>query len=66
MYAPLPYREHRHPSFYLLLAQICAEQGDMVDATLQIQQFLKFSNNRKEKAAARQVLSELESQQNTK
>jgi tetratricopeptide (TPR) repeat protein len=58
--------EHHHPEFYFLLAQIYGEQGDVVDATLQVGKFLKFSNSRKEKDAARQYLSELQSQQNAK
>jgi tetratricopeptide (TPR) repeat protein len=59
-------REHHHPGFYLVLAQIYVKQGNVADATLQIRQFLKFSNSRKDKAAASQALAELQSQPNTK
>jgi tetratricopeptide (TPR) repeat protein len=58
--------EHHQPRLYFLLAQIYGKQGDVVDATLQIQQFVKFSSSRQDKDAARQFLSELQSQQNAK
>ena len=58
--------EHHQPGLYFLLGQIYGEQGDMVDATFQIRQFLKFSNARQVKEVARQYLSELHPQQNAK
>jgi tetratricopeptide (TPR) repeat protein len=58
--------EHHQPRLYLLLAQIYGEQSDLVDATLQIQQFAKFSSSRQDKDAARQYLSKLQSQQNAR
>jgi tetratricopeptide (TPR) repeat protein len=58
--------EHHQPGFFFLLAQIYGEQGDLVDATLQIQQFLKFSHSPQDKDEAKEYLSELQSQQNAK
>jgi tetratricopeptide (TPR) repeat protein len=58
--------QHHQPGLYFLLAQIYGDQGDVVDASLQIQQFLKFSNSRQDKDSAREYLSELESQQSAK
>jgi hypothetical protein len=58
--------EHHQPSFFFLLAQIYGEQGDLVDATLQVQQFQKFSNSRQDKDSAREYLSELQSRLNAK
>ena len=58
--------EHHQPGLNFLLAQIYGEQGDLADATLQIRQFLKFSNSRQDKDSARQYLSELQSKLNTK
>jgi tetratricopeptide (TPR) repeat protein len=53
---------HRQPAFNFLLAQIYGEQGDLVNATLQVQQFVKFSNSRQDKDSAREYLSQLKSQ----
>jgi len=58
--------EHHQPGLNFLLAQIYGEQGDLADATLQIRQFLKFSNSRQDKDSARQYLLELQSKLNTK
>lgn len=58
--------DHHQPGLNFLLAQIYAQQGDLADATLQVRQFLKFSNSRQDKDFARQYLSELQSQPNTK
>jgi tetratricopeptide (TPR) repeat protein len=58
--------EHHLPDLYFLLAQIYGKQGDVVDAAAQVREFLKFSNNRLEKDAAKQYLSELQSQQTAK
>jgi len=58
--------EHHLPGLYLLLAQIYGQQGDFVEAATQVQQFLKFSDNRQEKDAARQYLTELQSKQAAK
>jgi tetratricopeptide (TPR) repeat protein len=58
--------EHHQPGFNFLLAQIYGEERDLVNATLQIQQFLKFSNNRRSKDSAKEYLSELQSQLNAK
>jgi tetratricopeptide (TPR) repeat protein len=58
--------EHHQPRLYFLLGQIYGEQGDLADATLQIRQFLKFTNARQDKVFARQYLSELRSQPNAK
>jgi hypothetical protein len=38
----------------------------VTDATLQVQQYLKFSNNRQDKDAAKEYLSQLQAQQNAK
>jgi tetratricopeptide (TPR) repeat protein len=58
--------EHHLPGVYFLLAQIYGQQGDVTDAAAQVRQFLKFSNSGEEKDAARQYLSELQSQQSEK
>jgi TolA-binding protein len=58
--------EHHQPGLYFLLAQIYGEQGDVVDAGVQIQQFLKYSLSRADKDVAKQYLSELQSQQSAK
>jgi tetratricopeptide (TPR) repeat protein len=58
--------EHYQPGFNFLLAQIYGEQHNLVDATLQIQNFLKFSSSRQDKDSAREYLSELESLLNAK
>jgi hypothetical protein len=58
--------EHHQPGLYFLLAQTYGEQGDVVDATLQVQQFVKFSTSKQDKDDAREYLSELQSHQNTK
>jgi tetratricopeptide (TPR) repeat protein len=57
---------HHQPAFNFLLAQVYAAQGDVTDATLQVQQYLKFSNNRQDKDAAKEYLSQLQAQQNAK
>jgi tetratricopeptide (TPR) repeat protein len=58
--------EHHPPGLNFLLAQIYAEQGDLVDATFQIQQFLKLSNSRQDKDSAKAYLSDLQSRLNAK
>jgi hypothetical protein len=58
--------EHRQPALNFLLAQIYGQLGDLPDATAQIQQYLKYSNSRQEKDAAREYLAELQSQQKPK
>jgi hypothetical protein len=58
--------EHHQPSLYFLLAQIYGEQGDVADAQAQIRLFLKYSNVRQDKDAAKQYLATLQSEQNTK
>jgi hypothetical protein len=58
--------EHHQSAFFFLLAQIYGEHGDLVDATLQIQQFVKFSNSRQDKDSAREYLSELQTRLNAK
>jgi tetratricopeptide (TPR) repeat protein len=57
---------HHQPAFNFLLAQIYGEQGNMADATVQIQQFVKYSSSKQDKDAARQYLSQLQAQQNAK
>src|ERR1700722_5100858 len=57
---------HHQPGLNFLLAQIYGEQGDLVDAKLQIQQFQKFSNSKQDKDSAREYLSELQSRLNAK
>jgi hypothetical protein len=59
-------REHRQPGLHFLLAQIYAEEGDLVNATAQVQQFLKFNNDRQNEETARHYLAKLESQQAAK
>ena len=54
------------PGLYFLLAQIYGEQGDVADASVQIRQFLKFSDRRQDKDAAKKYMAELQSRQNTK
>ena len=58
--------EHHQPGFYFLLAQIYGEQHDLVDATLQIQQFVKYSSNRQDRDNAKEYLAELQSRLNAK
>ena len=55
--------QHHQPALNFLLAQIYGEQGDIAAATQQIQQYLKFNNNRQEKDAAKRYLSELQAKQ---
>ncbi|HEV7967715.1 MAG TPA: hypothetical protein VGP19_09105 [Candidatus Acidoferrales bacterium] len=57
---------HHQPGLNFLLAQIYGQQGDVANATVQIQQFMKYSNSRQDKDAAKQYLSDLQSQQNSK
>lgn len=54
--------EHHQPAFNFLLAQIYGRQGDLANATLQIQQFQKYSNSQKDRDTAKEYLSELQSQ----
>jgi hypothetical protein len=58
--------EHHQPGLNFLLAQIYGQQRDLADATLQIQQFLKYSKSKQNKDSAREYLSELQSQLNAK
>ena len=58
--------EHHLPGLYFLLARIYGQQGDVVDAAAQVRQFLKVSKSGQDKDAARQYLSELQSQQTSK
>jgi tetratricopeptide (TPR) repeat protein len=58
--------EHHQPGLNFLLAQIYGQQGDVVDATVQIQQFVKYSSSRPDKDAAKEYLSELQSKQTAK
>ena len=58
--------EHHQPGFYFLLAQIYGEQHDLVDATLQVQQFVKYSSNRQDRDNAKEYLAELQSRLNAK
>jgi tetratricopeptide (TPR) repeat protein len=58
--------DHHQPGLNFLLAQIYGEQRDVFDATVQIRQFVKYSNSRQDKDAAREYLSELQSQLNAK
>ena len=58
--------EHHQPGFFFLLAQIYGEQRDLLGATLQIQQFVKFSHSQQDKDSAKEYLSELETQLNAK
>ena len=58
--------QHHQPGLCFLLAQIYGEQGDVADASAQIRQFLKFSDRRQDKDAAKKYLAELQSQQKAK
>jgi hypothetical protein len=58
--------EHHQPALNFLLAQIYGEQRDLTNATLQIHQFLKYSNNKQDKDSAKEYLAELQSQLNAK
>jgi hypothetical protein len=58
--------EHHQPGLYFLLAQIYGEQGDVADAQAQIKLFLKYSNVREDKDAAKQYLAKLQSEQSAK
>jgi hypothetical protein len=54
--------EHRQPAFNFLLAQIYGQQGDLADATLQIDEFEKYSKSQQDKDTAKEYLSELQAQ----
>ena len=58
--------QHHQPGFNFLLALIYSRQGDVTNATLQAQQFMKFTSNPDDKKEAKEFLSELQSQQNPK
>lgn len=58
--------EHHLPDLFFLLARIYGQQGDVFDAAAQVRQFLKISKSGQDKDAARQYLSELQSQQTAK
>jgi hypothetical protein len=58
--------EHHQPGLNFLLAQIYGEQGDVADAQAQIKLFLKYSNVRQDKDAAKQYLAKLQSEQSAK
>jgi tetratricopeptide (TPR) repeat protein len=58
--------EHRQPTFNFLLAQIYGEQGDLADATAQVQQYLKFSKSRQDQDDAKAYLSQLQSRLSAK
>ena len=58
--------EHHQPGLYFLLAQIYGEQGDVANAAAQVRQFLKNNISRQDKDAAKQYLTQLQSQQNAK
>lgn len=57
---------HDEPSLYLLLAEIYERQGDVANAIVQLQLFLKHPTDRPREDAARQLLAKLESQQPTR
>jgi len=57
---------HHQPAFNFLLAQIYGQQGDMADASAQIQQFVKYSPSKQDRDAAKEYLSELQSQLSAK
>jgi tetratricopeptide (TPR) repeat protein len=52
--------DHHQPGLNFLMAQIYGQQGDVVEATVQVQQFVKFSKNRQDQDSAREYLSELQ------
>ncbi|HLJ24515.1 MAG TPA: tetratricopeptide repeat protein [Candidatus Acidoferrales bacterium] len=58
--------QHHQPGLIFLLAQIYGQQGDVVDATFQIQRFVKYATTKQEKDNAKEYLSQLESQQKSK
>jgi tetratricopeptide (TPR) repeat protein len=55
---------HHQPNLFFLLAQIYGEQKDVINASAQIQQFVKYTPKREDKDLAKQYLSELQSRQN--
>jgi tetratricopeptide (TPR) repeat protein len=57
---------HNQPNFYFLLAEICGENGDLANATLAINRFLKVSTDREQRDTAKLYLEKLQSQENTK
>jgi tetratricopeptide (TPR) repeat protein len=56
--------EHHQPGLFFLLAQIYGEERDLVDATVQIQQFVKYSRSQQDRDSAKEYLSELQSELN--
>jgi Tfp pilus assembly protein PilF len=55
---------HHQPNLFFLLAQIYGEQGDVLNASAQIQRYVKYTPNREDKDLAKQYLSQLQSHQN--
>jgi predicted Zn-dependent protease len=53
---------HTEPSFYFLLAQIYAREGDSANAIAQLQQLLKHPTDRQQELLAKRFLAKLESQ----
>ena len=58
--------DHRQPGLIFLLAQIYGEQGDLSDATAQIQNFVKFAKNKQDQDDAKEYLSELQTRLSAK
>jgi hypothetical protein len=58
--------DHHQTGLNFLRAQIYDTQADLAGATVQIQQFLKFSDSRQYEDSAREYLSELQSKLNAR
>jgi len=54
---------HHQPGLYFLLGQIYGEQGDVAGAASQVQLFLKYSNSKQDKDAAKEYLAGIQSKQ---
>ena len=57
---------HNEPSFYFLLAQIYAREGDRANAIVQLQKLLKHPADRQQEDTAKRLLAKLEAQQSAK
>jgi hypothetical protein len=58
--------EHHQAGLTFLLAQIYGEQGDLADATAQIQNFVKYAKSKQDQDDAKEYLSELQTRLSAK
>ena len=58
--------EHHQPGLHFLLAQIYGEQKDLADATVQVENFVKFTKSKQDQDDAKEYLSELQTRLSAK